>query len=74
VDVILVKENLIQLPHIDHFPALLALVEVAFFRFAQLVKIGGIHMLALEIVFLGTLFAVCVNLRRSRVKAEKSKT
>jgi len=30
VDMILVKENIIQLPHIDHFSALLATVEVSF--------------------------------------------
>jgi hypothetical protein len=31
---ILVKENIIQLAHIDHFAALLALVEVPFLGFA----------------------------------------
>jgi len=34
VDVILVKEKIIQLPLIDHLAALLALVEVLFLRFA----------------------------------------
>jgi hypothetical protein len=29
---VLVKENIVQLPLIDHFPALLALVEVPFIR------------------------------------------
>jgi len=33
-DMILVKENVIQLAHVDHFAALFALVEVPFFRFA----------------------------------------
>jgi hypothetical protein len=31
------------LTHIDHFAALLAPVEVPFVRFAQLVKLSGIH-------------------------------
>jgi hypothetical protein len=33
LDVILVEENIVQLPLINHFSALLALVEVAFLRF-----------------------------------------
>ena len=32
-DMILVKQNIIQLPHIDHLAASLAPIEVAFFRF-----------------------------------------
>jgi len=43
VDVIFVEENLAQLPHIDHFSASAAFVEVPFFRFAQLTKISGVH-------------------------------
>jgi hypothetical protein len=44
VDVIFVKENIVELPLIDHFPAS-ASVEVAFFGFAQLVKVDGIQEL-----------------------------
>ena len=33
-----------------------------------------IDMLALETVFLAVLFAVCVNLRRSRTKVERAKS
>jgi hypothetical protein len=44
VDVIFVKENIVQLPLIDHFPAS-ASVEVAFFGFAQLVKVSAIQEL-----------------------------
>jgi hypothetical protein len=40
---ILVKENIIQLAHIDHFAALPEPVEVPFLRLAQLIKIGGIQ-------------------------------
>jgi hypothetical protein len=43
VYVILVKENIVQLPHIDHFAALLALVEVPSLRFTQLIKLRGIQ-------------------------------
>jgi hypothetical protein len=42
VDVIFVKENIVELPLIDHFPAS-AFVEVPFLRFAQLVKVSRIH-------------------------------
>jgi hypothetical protein len=38
-----VKEHVVELPLIDHFPALAALIEVPFLRFAQLVKVSGIH-------------------------------
>jgi hypothetical protein len=31
-DVILMKKHIVQLPHIDHFAALLALVKVRFLR------------------------------------------
>jgi len=31
---ILVKQNIIQLAHIDHFPAVATLIEVPFLRFA----------------------------------------
>jgi hypothetical protein len=34
LDMTLMKENIVQLLLIDHFPALLALVEVPFIRFA----------------------------------------
>ena len=44
VDVIFVEENIVELPLIDHFPALLALIEVPFLRFGQLVKVSGIHL------------------------------
>ncbi len=40
---IFVKENIVQLPLINHFSASAALVEVPFLRFAQLVKISGVH-------------------------------
>jgi hypothetical protein len=43
LDVILVKENIVQLPHIDHFATPAALVKVALFGLAQLAKISGIH-------------------------------
>jgi hypothetical protein len=42
VDVILVKENIVQLPLIDHLSAP-ALIEVPFLRFAQLVEVSGVH-------------------------------
>jgi hypothetical protein len=42
--VILVKENIVELAHIDHFTALLAFVEVLFLGFAQLVEVIGIHL------------------------------
>jgi len=42
VDVILVKEHVVQLPLIDHFSAP-ALIEVPFLWFAQLVKVSRIH-------------------------------
>ncbi len=34
VDMILVKENTVQLPSINHFSASAALIEVSFLRFA----------------------------------------
>jgi len=43
VDVIFVKEHIVELPLIDHFSASAAFVEVPFFRFAQLTKISGVH-------------------------------
>jgi hypothetical protein len=39
-----VKQHIVQLPLIDHFPAS-ASVEVAFFEFSQLVKVSGIQEL-----------------------------
>jgi hypothetical protein len=44
VDVVFVKENVIQLPLIDHFSTSAASVEVPLLRFAQLVKVNGIHL------------------------------
>jgi hypothetical protein len=44
LDVILVKENIVQLPHIDHFATPAALVKVPFLRFTQFVKVSGIHL------------------------------
>jgi hypothetical protein len=41
--VFFVKQNIIQLAHIDHFAASGALVEMFLLRFAQLVKVSGIH-------------------------------
>jgi hypothetical protein len=38
------KHHIVELPLIDHFPAS-ASVEVAFFGFAQLVKVDGIQEL-----------------------------
>jgi hypothetical protein len=43
VDVILVKQHIVELSPINHFSALHTLVEVPFLRFAQLVKVSGIH-------------------------------
>jgi hypothetical protein len=39
----LMEQHIVELPLIDHFPAVLALVEVGFLHFAQLVKVSGIH-------------------------------
>jgi hypothetical protein len=41
---ILVKENIVQLAHIYDFATPAALVKVPFLRFAQLVKVSGIHL------------------------------
>jgi hypothetical protein len=43
LDMILVKENIVQLPLIDHFSASAAFVEVPSLRFAQLVKVSDMH-------------------------------
>jgi hypothetical protein len=43
-NMILVEENVVQLPLIDHLSAP-ALIEVPFLRFAQLVKVSGVHSL-----------------------------
>src|SRR5438128_1338761 len=43
------KQHLVQLALIDHFAALVALVEVLVLRFAQLVKISGIHLCAVAL-------------------------
>lgn len=45
VDMTFVKENIVQLPLIDHRSAHLALIEVPFLRFVQLVKVSGVHSL-----------------------------
>jgi len=44
VYVILVKENVIQLPHIDHFAALLALLEMAFSDSSNSLKSAGFNV------------------------------
>jgi hypothetical protein len=44
MDMLLMKEHVVQLPHIDHLAAPAALIEVPFLRFAQLVKISSIHL------------------------------
>jgi hypothetical protein len=38
------KDHLIQLSHIDHFAALLALVEVLSLLVAQCIEVSGIHL------------------------------
>jgi hypothetical protein len=45
VDVIFVKENIVELALIDHLFASAASVEMFFLGFAQLVKVSGIHNL-----------------------------
>jgi hypothetical protein len=39
------KQHIVELPPINHFSTPAALVEVPFLRFAQLVKVSGIHFL-----------------------------
>jgi hypothetical protein len=41
--VIFMKQNVIQLPHINHFATLLAAIEVLSLLLAQLVKVIHIH-------------------------------
>jgi hypothetical protein len=43
--VILVKEHVIELAHIDHFAALLAAVEVFFLRIVKLIEVRDDHFL-----------------------------
>jgi hypothetical protein len=43
VDMIFVEEQIVELPLLDHLSARAELVQVPFLRFAQLVKVGGIH-------------------------------
>jgi hypothetical protein len=39
-----VKQDIVELQPINHFPAPTALVEMFFLRFAQLVKVNRIHL------------------------------
>jgi hypothetical protein len=43
VDVIFVKENIVELPPVNHFSALRTLIEVPFLCVVELIKISRIH-------------------------------